>query len=367
MPSNNTHIPLAKTDIGPAETAAVTRVVKSGRLALGPEIVEFEREFADWHRVSCAAMVNSGTSALICALRAVGVKPGDEVILPALTFVGTVNAVLNCGALPVLVDVRHDTGNIDSDKVTNAIRKRTRAIIPVHLFGRVADMAPIVDIANDHQLAVVEDAAEALGSELNDRRVGTIGDAGIFGFYPNKVLTTGEGGMVISDDIQLTERVRSIANQGRGCEDIGAGFSFRATELAAALGRTQLQSLSERINERMELAAQYHNELSAVAGIEPFGYSCGVRSWFTFPVLLSTAVNRAQLMRFLSVNGIDSADYFPALHTLNGFTGKLDSLDSLAVSEDLGRRLLCLPFWPGMQTHLPHIAKTLERGIAQSR
>ena len=247
MHSSNKHIPLAKTDIGPAETAAVTRVMHSGRLAFGPEITAFEREFSDWHRVAAAAMVNSGTSALICALRAVGVKPGDEVILPALTFIGTANAIANCGALPVLVDVCEDTGNIDPDKISNVINKRTRAVVPVHLFGRAADMQPIVEIAQEHQLAVIEDAAEALGSELNDRSVGTIGNAGIFGFYPNKVLTTGEGGMVISDDTQLIERARSIANQGRACADTSPGFSFRSTELAAALGRSQLQSLSKRI------------------------------------------------------------------------------------------------------------------------
>lgn len=364
MHSNNKHIPLAKTDIGPAETAAVTRVMHSARLALGPEITAFEQEFSAWHRVAAAAMVNSGTSALICALRAVGVKPGDEVILPALTFIGTANAISNCGALPVLVDVCEDTGNIDPDKISNVINKRTRAVVPVHLFGRAADMEPIVEIAQEHQLAVIEDAAEALGSELNNQRVGTIGDAGIFGFYPNKVLTTGEGGMVISDDTQLIERARSIANQGRACADTGPGFSFRSTELAAALGRSQLQSLSKRISERVVLAAQYNNELSAVPGIEPFGYSCGVRSWFTFPVLLPAELNRAQLMHFLSADGITTADYFPALQTLSGLDGMLKTTGDLAVSEDLGQRLLCLPFWPGIQPHLTRIAETLARGLA---
>jgi perosamine synthetase len=364
MPTDKLQIPLAKTDIGQAERDAVARVMDSGRLALGPEIDAFEREFAHWHGVDAAAMTNSGTSALTCALRAVGVSPGDEVVMPALTFVGTANAILNCGAVPVLVDVEQDTGNLDPNEFEKAIGPRTKAVVPVHLFGVPADMGAVMPIARAHGLGVVEDAAEALGTRCGGGYAGTVGDAGIFGFYPNKVLTTAEGGMVISQDRALVERARAVANQGGGDAVSSPGMSFRANELCAALGRAQLQSLDRRIGERNELARAYREALCERTALDIFGYGDGKRSWFTCPVLLPKGLDRDGLRNALAKDGIASGNYFPAIHTLPGFADLVAARRPLPVAESLGSRLLALPFWPGLEEHLDHLCTRLAKRVA---
>lgn len=360
MPSSKIQIPLAKSDIGQAETNAVTRVMASGRLALGQEITAFEQEFATWHGVRSAAMTNSGTSALTCALRALGVGPGDEVIIPALTFIGTANAILNCGALPILVDVKPDSGNIDVNLLHRSISGKCKALVPVHLFGHAADIADIMEIAATHDLAVVEDAAEALGSQCNGQLAGTIADAGIFGFYPNKVLTTGEGGMVISQDEALIERCRAIANQGvvSGHQATTPGMSFRGNELGAAIGRAQLAGLHERLAYRTELAAHYQRELTNNGQMRIFGFTNSVQGWFTIPVLLPENTDRDRLRADLATDGIATAAYFPAIHTLVGYQ-HLASRYELGVSELLGSRLIALPLWSEIEPHIAHICERL--------
>ncbi|MEC9252746.1 MAG: aminotransferase class I/II-fold pyridoxal phosphate-dependent enzyme, partial [Pseudomonadota bacterium] len=185
-------IPLARSKINEQEAAAIMRVIDRGRLALGPEVNAFEEEFARWLAVDAAVATNSGTSALVAALRAVGVRPGDEVIVPALTFVATANAVLNCGARPVLVDVLPDSWNLDPLAAAAAIGKNTRAIIAVHLFGLAAPMNELIALAQQANVALVEDACEAVGSTYGCQALGGLSDVGVFGFYPNKLLTTGE-------------------------------------------------------------------------------------------------------------------------------------------------------------------------------
>ena len=350
-------IPLARADVGPAEARAVAQVMARGRLARGPEIDAFEREFAAWLVVDGAVAMNSGTSALIAALRALGVGPGDEVIMPALTFIATANAILNCGATPVLVDVDPHSWNLDPQRLEDAVSDRTRAIVAVHLFGLAAPMDDVLSIAHDRQLVVVEDACEAIGAEYQGRRVGGLADAGVFGFYPNKVLTTGEGGMVVANAEGIILRCRAIANQGRsvdGSMEAGIpGFSFRSSELAAALGRVQLRSLDERLAERTRLSECYARMLASVPslGLPPVEEK-NVRSWFTFPVLLPAGTDRAMVMQQLDTVGIETADYFPAVHTIPGYCERLRIHGSLTVSTLLGERLLCLPFWSGLEEQL---------------
>lgn len=364
MPFETIQIPLAKSDIGQAEKDAVGRVMASGRLALGPEINAFELEFAAWHNVRAASMTNSGTSALTCALRAMGIGPGDEVIMPALTFVGTANAILNCGAIPVLVDVQSETGNINPDVIAAAINERTKAIVPVHLFGRPADLAATLDIAHEHSLFVIEDAAEAIGSRFrgsggeSDTAAGAVADAGIFGFYPNKILTTGEGGMVISDDDALISRCKTIANQGVGVQT-SPGMSFRGNELGAAIGRVQLASLTQRLASRAALATVYQHQLVSETGLNIFGFHDANRSWFTCPVLLPAGCDRIHLRAQMANDGIATAEYFPAVHTLPGYANLARSSGALPVSEMLGEHLLALPFWVGIESHIEFICERL--------
>lgn len=361
MRSISLQIPLAKTDIGHAEHEAVARVMASGRLARGAEIAAFEREFAAWHGVRAAAMANSGTSALTCVLRALGVAAGDEVIIPALTFVATANAVLNCGAVPVLVDVLPATGNIDPGLLRRAVSPRTKAVVPVHLFGAAAAMDAILAAAHEFGLAVVEDAAEALGSRSGTRPAGARGDAGIFGFYPNKVLTTAEGGMAISDDEDLIARCAELANQGSN--RTGYGMSARGNELSAALGRAQLATLEVRLAARRALAARLQEQLAARTGLTMLGYDGSERSWFTCPVVLPADSDRNAVRAALADARIETAAYFPAVHDIDGYRDIVHVPGPLPTSEDLGARLIALPFWPGMEPHVGTVCEQLARAL----
>ncbi len=364
-------IPLARADLGPAESQAVARVMARGRLARGPEIEAFEHEFAAWLGVDGSVAMNSGTSALIAALRALGVGPGDEVIMPALTFVATANAILNCGATPVLVDVDTHTWNLGPESLEEAVSGRTRAIVAVHLFGLAAPMDDVLNFAHDHQLVVIEDACEAIGAEYQGRRLGGLADAGVFGFYPNKVLTTGEGGMVVSNSEDIIARCRAIANQGRSTEgfmnDAVPGFSFRCSELAAALGRAQLSTLDKRLTERTDLSERYARALASVPSLElPPPDDDGVRSWFAYPVLLPVGTDRARVMKHLDGAGIETADYFPAVHTIPGYGERLRLTGSLAVSTMLGERLLSLPFFSGLDdARMNKVVVALTDALAQ--
>jgi len=349
-------IPLARTDIGLDESAAVALVMASGRLALGPEMQAFENSFAAYHGVNAAVMVNSGTSGLMVALQALGVGPGDEVVMPALTFVGTINGILNAGAIPVLVDVDAATANIDSDRIVAAISAKTRAIMPVHLYGLAADMSAITEIAEARALHVVEDACEAIGINHGGKKVGAIGRAGVFGFYPNKMLTTGEGGMVIADDPALIERCRAIVNQGRGVKGV-PGYSLRGTELAAAIGQVQLASLDQRLAQRQRIAEAYMSAMGNVAGVNILARG-EPRSWFTMPVLLPEGTDRRRVIAGLEEAGIEAADYFAAIHQIRS---GVKCAGDLKVSEALGSRMLCLPFWDGVEHHIDEITTVLNK------
>ncbi|HAK50897.1 MAG TPA: polysaccharide biosynthesis protein [Gammaproteobacteria bacterium] len=356
-------IPLARTDIGDAEVEGVSRVMESGRLALGEEMRSFEQSFADYHGVSGAVMVNSGTSGLMISLQAQGVGSGDEVIVPALTFVGSINAILAVGATPVLVDVERDSANIDPNRVRGAVSSQSKSIMPVHLYGLPASMSEILNIAQACELTVIEDACEAIGADYDGNKVGSIGDAGVFGFYPNKVLTTGEGGMVISNDATLLARCRAMVNQGRGEEtSVPLGYSLRGSELSAAIGRAQLTSLDTRISEREQIALRYVDALAAVPEVHLLSPNLP-RSWFTFPVLLPDGVDRARVKDELGKQGIASAEYFPAIQTLPVYKERIRASCDLLVSEDIGRRVLCLPFWRGVEVHIPEIIESLANSL----
>ena len=347
-------IPLARSKINEEEAAAIARVIDRGRLALGPEVNAFEEEFATWLAVDAAVATNSGTSALITALRAVGVRPGDEVIVPALTFVATANAVLNCGARPVLVDVLPDSWNLDPLAAAEAIGKNTRAIIAVHLFGLAAPMSELIALAEKANVALVEDACEAMGSTYGSRFVGGLSDVGVFGFYPNKVLTTGEGGMVVSTDTNVVETARAISNQGYGSSGqllkrAMPGHSFRMNEFGAALGRAQLDSIESRLVERDRLAVKYIDALGSVNGLTmPLTDSESRRGWFTFPLLLPQEIDRDRVMVAMKDQGIETADYFPALHDLPDYGDFCIQRSPLDTARDVGQRLLCVPLWEGL-------------------
>ena len=333
--------------IGRAEVAAVTAVLRSGQIAQGREVEAFEAEFAMLCGTREAVTVNSGTAALFLALVAHGVGPGDEVITSPFTFVATANAVLMTGARPVFVDVRADDFNIDPNLISERITARTRAIIPVHLYGHPADMNAITEIAQSHNLAVIEDACQAHAAEFKGEKVGGFG-TGCFSFYPTKNMTTSEGGMITTNDEDVAARCRLLRAHGAAVtyHHTDLGYNYRLTDIAAAIGRVQLKRLSDFTRKRRANARYYTSHLRGV--ITPRELPDALHVYHQYTVRVPQ--RRDELQAHLSSRGIGSAIYYPLpLHHQPLYREKLGYRDSLPVAESLSREVLSLPIWPGLK------------------
>jgi perosamine synthetase len=352
-------IPLARPVIGEAEEQAVLAVLRSGQLSLGPRLAEFEREFAARVGARHASAVSSGTAGLHLALRAVDVGEGDEVVTSPFSFVASANAALYERARPVFADIDPVTLNLDPDAAAAAVGERTRALLPVHIFGYPADMPAFERIADAHGLAIVEDACEALGAVHGDGvRVGGRGHPAVFGFYANKQLTTGEGGMVTLADAALKQRIDSERNQGRA-PDMGwlehdrLGFNYRLSDIACALGIAQLGHLEQMLADRARVARLYREGLSEVEGLQtPCADSAGnARAWFVFVVQLPRGVARDAVIRALASAGIQSKPYLPAIHLMPFYRELMGYREGqFPVCEDVAARSLALPFFPAMSS-----------------
>lgn len=363
--------PLAWPELGEAEDAALREVLASRRLTLGAQLEAFESELAAHAGRHGAVGTNSGTMGLQIALEALGVGPGDEVLTVSYTFVGTANAILGCGAEPVYIDIDPQTLNIDPQSLAAAIGPRSRAILVVHLFGRPAPINEINALADKHDLWVVEDACEALGARYRGRPVGGLGDAGVYGFTPNKPVTCGEGGAIIADDPELLRRCRRLRNQGfdpasDSYDDRHQGHSARLSELQAALGRAQLQRLERNLARRSAVAEGYRLRLGDDQRLQlPTPADAQDRQvWFTFPLRLRDAdgARRDAVLRELRAAGIGCNTYFRPIHQLP-FHRERYRGGTLPVSEDIGSRCLALPLYSELQdSQLDYICETL-RGI----
>ena len=364
-------IPLARPVIGIEEERAVLEVLRSGQLSLGPRLSEFERGFAARVGAPLASAVSSGTAGLHLALRAVGVGEGDEVVTSPFSFVASANAALYERARPVFADIDPVTLNLDPDAAAAAIGARTRALLPVHIFGYPADMQAFERLAATKDVAIVEDACEALGAVHADGvAVGGRGHPTVFGFYANKQLTTGEGGMVTLSDPELKERIDSERNQGRA-PDMGwldhdrLGFNYRLTDIACALGIAQLGRLEQMLAGRARVAASYRQALSKIEGL---GLPCAEeggnrRGWFVFVVQLPRGVDRDETVRALGAAGIQSKPYLPAIHLMSFYRERFGHREGeFPVCEDVAARSLALPFFPEMSEGL--IARVAERLVA---
>lgn len=311
-------IPVSQPSIGDKEIAYVTDAVRSGWVSsLGPYIEDFEKRFAAFCGTRYALTASNGTTALHLALLAAGIKAGDEVIVPDLTFVATANAVAYIGARPILVDVESETLCIAPEAIEKAITPRTRAIIPVHLYGHPADMDPINDIAKRHGLIVIEDAAEAHGAEYRGRRVGGLGLCGVFSFYGNKVITTGEGGMITTDDEALFHTAKRLRDHAMSPtrrywhEEIG--YNYRMTNLQAALGVAQLERIDSFMAKRREIMGWYRNSLGQHPRLRLNRDAVWARNayWMVcVEVEGMTEAKRQTLMTGLRNRGVDSRPYF---------------------------------------------------------
>ena len=309
---------LVRPLLGRAELRAVADVLRSGHLAQGPRVAVFEAEFAAMCGVRQAVAVNSGTAALMLALLAHGVGAGDEVITSPFTFVATANAVLMTGARPVFVDVREDDFNIDPELIPQRITPRTKVLLPVHLYGQPCDMDRITEIGARHGLAVIEDACQAHGAEWRGRRVGSFG-TGCFSFYPTKNMTTGEGGMITTDDPQVAARARRLRNHGSVApyHHIELGHNFRMTEVTAAIGLVQLQRLSAFTAKRRLHAAYYTKRLRGV--IPPCEAEQALHVYYQYTVRVSEG--RDALQDRLAEEGIETAVYYRTpLHRQTGYS-----------------------------------------------
>jgi perosamine synthetase len=348
-------IPLSAPDITEADIEAVVSVLRTPRLSIGPKMAEFEEAVAAVAGVPYGVAVSSGTAGLHLCLSALGIGEGDEVILPSFTFIAAGNAVLYQRAKPVFVDINALNLNLDPGRIEEKITPRTRAIIVVHTFGRPADLDPIMEIARKHGLAVIEDACEAIGAEYRGRSVGGIGDFGVFGFYPNKPITTGEGGMVVTRDARFAETMRALRNQGRSADDGWLehsllGYNYRLSEINCALGVAQVKRLNAILETREAVAMRYAKELRLVPEVivPPLKIEDGRACWFVFVVRLAarfTRADRDSICEQLTARGIGCGRYFAPLHLQPLFAEYANSHDDLTVTEQVADRTLALPFF----------------------
>jgi perosamine synthetase len=389
------NIPLSQPDIGDLEVDSVTQALRSGNLSLGPRVSEFEEEFASYVGTRYAVATNSGTSALHLCVRALGIGPEDEVLTTSFSFVASANCLLYERALPMFVDINPDTLNINPSEIRETLateyawnrdkcrlinrrsRRILKAILPVHIFGMPCEMAPILEIGREFNLRVLEDACEALGSSYRGQLAGTFGDAAAFAFYPNKQMTTAEGGMIVTNDAQIAKLCRSLRNQGRDEQStwlrhIALGYNYRLSDLQCALGLAQLKRIDELLASRARVAAQYSRALAQSPGITLPGESAEAnRSWFVYVIQLqgpSPARRRDSLIAGLRARGIACQAYFPPVHRQPYFKEiALSRTPSLRQTDMAAERCLALPFFPAMTSEqIAQVCSAVQELISES-
>jgi perosamine synthetase len=348
-------IPLGRPLVGAREEELLLAALRSRRLALGPRLPEFERALAARIGVERVSAVSSGTAALHLAVRAAGVRAGDQVVTTPFSFVASANCLLYEGAEPVFCDIDRRTLNIAPEAAAAAVSERTTGLLPVHIFGYPADMPTLERLASVRGLWIVEDACEALGAVHGDgTAVGARGHLAAFGFYPNKQLTTGEGGAVACPTAELAERIDSERNQGRS-PDMGwldhdrLGFNYRLDELSCALGLAQLERLEEMLAARRRVAGRYSEALAGIDGLELPCPDAGAerRSWFVYVVQVPRGVERDRVIGELRAMGVESRPYLPAIHLMGFYRERFGHREGeFPVCEDVAHRSLALPFYP---------------------
>jgi perosamine synthetase len=358
-------IPISKPKFDEAEKAAVTEVLDSGLVAQGPKVLEFEKQFAEYLGTNHAVAASSGTTAIHLALLAVGIQPGDEVITTPFTFIATATPILFCGATPVFVDIDPKTFNIDPLKIEAAITEKTKAIIPVHLYGQPAAMDHINEIAEAHELWVIEDACQAHGAEYHGKKVGGLGDCGCFSFYPTKNMTSGEGGMVTTNDSELAEKLTLLRNHGQSkrYDYHMVGYNFRMTDLAAAIGIVQLSKLENGTQKRIHNAQRLTEGLEGVVEV-PY-VTPDVRHVYHQYTIKQNS--RDGLKDALENAGIGSGIYYPKpLHQFSVFQEYFPDGFSIPIAEEVAKEVLSLPVHPLVtDENVDKIVEEIKKFISQ--
>jgi perosamine synthetase len=387
-------IPLSMPDITDAEVSAVVNTLRGGRLSIGPRQARFEEMVADRAGRRHGVAVSSGTAGLHLLLEGLGVGAGDEVITTPFSFIASANCILYVGARPVFVDIDPRTLNMDPARVEAAITEKTKAIIAVEVFGNPAHMDRLAHIARAHEIPLIEDCCEALGGQLNDSPVGSFGRAGVFGFYPNKQITTGEGGMVVTDDDRLAAFCRSARNQGRadmmgpasgvGGASEGAtegtsggsagswllherlGYNYRLSEIAAALGIAQMERLDEMLERRRQVASVYMRRLMDCQDlILPTVDQPELMSWFVFVVRLNDQygqIERDRIIQGMHRHEVGASNYFPCIHLQPFYRERFGfKKGDYPIAESVSHRTIALPFYNRMdETSVELVVQTLK-------
>ena len=368
-----THVPMSYPDLSDAEREAIAAVMRTPNLSMGKEIQAFEAAFQAYLGCNYAIAVNSGTAALHLCVRATGISDGDLVITTPYSFVASANVILFERAIPIFVDVEANSGNMDVELLRQAVsdlaqggfaaqrwmprfyansKSSLKAILPVDVFGQPADMDAIMAIAHHYGLKVIEDSCEALGSEYKGRKAGHLGDYGTFGFYPNKQITTGEGGMIVTDDEPAAALMLALRNQGRAPGDTWLqhtylGYNYRLDELSAVIGRVQMERLDELLNKRQQVAEWYNERIIEIPGLEIPHLSPNTNrtSWFVYVIRFDRSLDREVIAEELSKVGIPARPYFIPIHLQPYMVDRFGfHAGDFPVAEDIGKRSLALPF-----------------------
>ncbi len=388
---------MSSPDLTNAERQAVFDVLDTPFLSMGPQIRAFEKAFTDYTGLGHAIGVNSGTAGLHLCVRAAGIGPGDVVLTTPFSFVASANVLLFENAIPVFVDVDPRNGNLDPllldeaardlnaggeraqkwlPRKGSASRRALKAILGVDVFGQPANWDPIRKIADEFGLKVIEDSCEALGAEYKGSKAGTLGNYGVFAFYPNKQITTGEGGMIITDDAQAADLMRALRNQGRAPGDTWLshtylGYNYRLDEMSAALGAAQMLRLEELLRKRLQVAAWYGERLAEIPGVEAPAVeeSTTQMSWFVYVVRCDPVVDRDALAKRLDARGVPVRPYFLPIHLQPYMVKRFGyQAGDFPVTEDLGRRGLALPF-SGVMTEeqVEFVCRAIQAELGQSK
>lgn len=370
-------IPLARPDITKQEIEAVISVLSTPNLSLGPKLEEFEKKIAEYVGVHHVVAVSSGTSALHLVIIALDIGEGDEVITTPFSFVASANCILYERATPVFVDIDPQTWNIEVNRIEEKITERTKGILAVDVFGHPADWDRLQEISGKYNLRLIEDAAEALGAEYKGRRAGSFGDGAVFAFYPNKQITTGEGGAILTDNEETADLCRSLRNQGRSkgggwLEHERLGYNYRLSDIHCALGIAQLERLDEMLRSRERVAQLYNERLKEIEEVVlPYVSSDVRKSWFVYVIRLSddfTQEDRDRILQELKGRGIGCNNYFSPIH-LQPFYRKIASYKEgdFPVTEAIAARTVALPFYGNLTEEEINLVCDHLRELVRSR
>lgn len=370
------NIHLSAPDITHKEVEIVNKVLATSLLSIGPKIKEFEEKIAAFVGTKYAIGVNSGTSGLHLCMRSLNIKDGDEVITTPFSFIASANCILFERARPVFVDIDERTLCIDPNRIEEKITPRTKAILPVHIFGHPCQMDKIMQIAEKYNLTVIEDACEAIGAEFKGRKVGSYGNVSVFAFYPNKQITTAEGGMIVTDDTEIASVCRSMRNQGRDEDDqnwspyIRLGYNYRMNELSAALGVVQIGRIEEILKKRQEIAEIYNKKLSKIKGIiTPYTAPETKVSWFVYVIRLDpkkfSESDRDTITNKLNAKGIACRAYFPPIHLQSLYVEMFGyKKGDFPITERISSLTLALPFYNNLkERQIGYVCEHLEKVV----